>query len=128
MIPSQRIWRREGVTDGYALIHYGDLRLRIHPTLWVESPYEGFSVGDFVEILQHGHLNEGHTGHIREVHWDEHEGGIRYEITTSEGTHLEHVYTALDMKHVEPPHPNIESRLEPSGDDTDPLEVEPLDE
>ncbi len=128
LIPSQRIWRRDGHADGYSRISYGDRRLRVRYAMWVESRYEGFDVGDLVEILPHGLLNETHTGHIREVLWDEHEGGVRYQITTSEGTLLEHVYTAHDMKHVEPPHPNIESRIEPSGENEKPLEIEPLDE
>ena len=98
MIPSQRIWRRDGTADGYALIHYGDLQLRVRHILWVEASYEGFDVGDLVEILPHGLQNEGHTGHIREFYWDEHERGVRYTITTSEGTPLENVYTVLDMK------------------------------
>ncbi|MGL4514065.1 MAG: DUF6960 family protein [Lacipirellulaceae bacterium] len=118
-IPGPRVWRRDGVVPAesgeYVVLHYGADRLRVRRTLWREAPFEGFSIGDWVEVRPRGLKNEPHTGHVREVWWDDHEQAVRYWITTADGTALERAFEADDLKHVEPTKPAEVARLEPSG-------------
>jgi hypothetical protein len=101
IIPSGRVFRRNGTDGEYMLLHYGDITLRVRPTLWQEITHEGFELGDWVEVLSRGMLNEPRTGVIREMLWDERERSIRYQIWESEKP-IEHLYSREDLQRVEP--------------------------
>ena len=51
LIPSYRIFRRDGSEGPFGWLHYGEVRLRVKPTLWKEVSPEGFEIGDWVEVL-----------------------------------------------------------------------------
>ena len=70
LIPSGRIFRRDGRDGDYVLVHYGDVTLRVRPTLWQEVEPEGFEIGDWVEVRTRGLANEPRTGTIAEIAWD----------------------------------------------------------
>lgn len=116
MIPGPRIWRREGEQGDYVVIHYGPTSLRVKRTLWREVSFEGFDLGDFVEVRPRGLANEPHHGHVREMRWEEHEGIVRYQLELADGTPLEREYEAHDLKPAEPPAPREEFRREPPAD------------
>src|SRR3954451_2252478 len=78
LIPSPRVFRRDGEQGPFVLLHYGPLRLRVKRTLWQEVPHEGFDMGDWVEVLSRGMLNTPRTGVIREMHWDAASRAIQY--------------------------------------------------
>ena len=105
MIPSPRVWRREGERGEYVVLHYGDTAIRVRRTLWREAPYEGYGIGDWVEVRPRGMTNEPHTGQVRDVHWDEHASVVRYWLTVADGAPLERSFEAHDLKPVEPPAP-----------------------
>ena len=71
MIPSPRIWRRDGERGPYVVLHYGDTTIRVKRTLWREAPYEGTDLGDWVEVRARGMTNEPHIGQVRDMHWDD---------------------------------------------------------
>ena len=71
MIPSGRVFRRDGSDGEYLADAYGDITLRVRRTLWQEVDPEGFDIGDWVEVLSRGMRNEPRTGVIREMLWDE---------------------------------------------------------
>jgi len=100
MIPSGRIFRRDGTQGDYVLMHYGEVTLRVCRTLWQEVEPEGFELGDWVEVLSRGMLNEPRTGVIREVLWDDHDRAIRYQISEN-GNPIAQLYGREDLKHVE---------------------------
>ncbi len=101
MIPSGRIFRREGNDGEFGLMHYGDVTLRVRPTLWQEVEPEGFEIGDWVEVRTRGLANEPRTGTIVEIAWDDHAGEIRYQILEN-GQRIETLYSRNDLKRVEP--------------------------
>jgi hypothetical protein len=105
MIPSERIFRRDGEEGPYVLLHYGDVRLRARRTLWLEVPWEGYNVGDWVEVMSRGSKNEFRTGRIREMFWHATSGTIRYQIEQA-GLPIESLYTRDDLRPVEPTQPN----------------------
>ena len=83
-------------------LQYGDLTLRVRPTLMVGSAaHEGFDIGDWVEVLSHGMRNEPRTGIIREMLWDEHARAVRYQITEND-VPIADFYTREDLERVDP--------------------------
>ena len=117
VIPSPRIWRRDGMQGECIVLTYGNLTLRLFRTLWKEVTWEGFNVGDLVEVRTRGMQNEHRTGTICEMHWDDHTGVIHYQI--SEGDELIEnptQYTVDDLKHVVATDPRVEIRVEPPQD------------
>ena len=101
MIPSGRVFRREGTAGRYAVLHYGDVRLRVLAALWQEVMPEGLEIGDWVEVVSRGMQNEPRTGAIREVLWDDDSRALRYQIWES-GQPIEQLYAREDLQRVEP--------------------------
>jgi hypothetical protein len=105
MIPSGRIWRRDGTRGEYLLMHYGPTTLRVRRTMWQEVAHEGFDIGDWVEVLSRGMRNTPRTGTIRERLWYDAERAIRYQILDNERP-IDDLYAADDLRHVEPTTPS----------------------
>jgi hypothetical protein len=101
MIPSQRIFRRDGQEGDFHCLHYGNIMIRARPALWQEVSHEGFDVGDWIEVLSHGMRNEPRTGLIREMLWDEREQAIRYQILEND-VPIADLYAREDLQHVDP--------------------------
>ena len=116
MLPGPRIFRREGTQGSYVVMSYGDIRLRVERTLWLEVAWEGFDIGDWVEVLARGHRNTPRTGTIREMLWDDHDRCICYQLLENDQP-LAKRYMAEDLRHVDPtpPLPTEPSRR-PVGD------------
>jgi hypothetical protein len=117
MIPSNRVFCRDGNKGDFVLLHYGDTTLRVRPTLWQEVEPEGFEIGDWVEVRSRGMLNEPRVGIIREILWDERGRSMHYQISEN-GKPIEQLYRREDLQHVEPPKP-IEQFTVPLPDDYD---------
>jgi hypothetical protein len=101
MLPSNRVFCRDGSEGEFLLMRYGDVTLRVRRTLWQEVAPEGFEIGDWVEVRPHGMLNEPRTGVIREVLWDERRRAMRYQISEN-GQLIEQFYSREDLQRVEP--------------------------
>src|SRR5262245_45832273 len=101
LIPRGRVFRRDGVDGEFHRFHYGHITFRAKPALWQEVPYEGFDIGNWVEVLSRGMRNEPRTGIIREMLWDEGEKTIHYQIVESD-VPIADFYTRDDLEHVEP--------------------------
>ncbi len=104
IIPSPRVFRRDGERGEYVVLHYGDLHLRVKRTLWQEVEPEGFEVGDWVEVLSRGQHNTPRTGVIREMHWDPRSRSMRFQILDNDQP-IPNFYAAEDLRHVEPTAP-----------------------
>lgn len=112
LIPSGRIFRRDGEQGEMIVLHYGSKRLRVRRTLWCEVEPEGFEIGDLVEIVPRGMRNEPRTGVIREMVWDGDAEAIRYQINEA-GVPVETFYSRNDLVHVTPREDQEEVRIEP---------------
>lgn len=121
MIPSLRVWCREGKVGRFAVLHYGKIRLRVLPRLWREVTFEGLSIGDLVEVLPRGMQAPPETGRIREILWNAHARAIRYQLELTDGGTLDREFEVGELKIVEPPKPIEQARLEPLGEDSPPL-------
>lgn len=116
MIPSPRVWRRDGREGDFVVMRYGATSIRVRRTLWVETPHEGLEIGDLVEVIPEGIHSHAETGRVRDVHWDAHAGGLRYLLQHADGAPIDHAFGAQELKHVERPQPREEARIEPSDD------------
>jgi len=101
MIPGPRIFRRDGKQGSYTVMVYGDIRLRVQHTLWQEVPWEGFDIGDWVEVRSRMQRNTPCTGTICEMLWDGHDQCVHYQILEN-GQPLATPYRAEDLRHIEP--------------------------
>lgn len=121
LIPSQRVFRRDGEQGPFVILHYGDLRLRVKRTLWQEVASEGYEIGDWIEVLARGHRNTPRTGVVREMVWDEYDCCLKYQITENEQP-IPNEYSAADLRHVEPTQGTVVV-IRPSVDDADDLKL-----
>lgn len=103
-IPSARVFRREGGSGAFAVLRYGEVRLRVKPALWQEVAWEGFEVGDWVEVLSRGMQNTPRTGVICEMEWDARTVAMRYQIREVD-QRIDSWYAAEDLRHVDPTPP-----------------------
>lgn len=101
MIPSGRVFCRDGDDGEYLLLHYGITTLRVRRTLWQEVEPEGFEIGDWVEVRSRGMRNEPRTGIIRDVLWDARTDQLYYQILEND-VPINEQYTRDDLEHVEP--------------------------
>jgi hypothetical protein len=101
MIPSDRVFRREGTSGEFHRLYYGEIAIRTRPALWQEVAFEGFEIGDWVEVLSRGMRNEPHTGTIREMLWDHRHRAIAYQISEN-GNLIADLYSRDDLRHIEP--------------------------
>lgn len=123
-IPGPRVWHRDGETSaGFVVMQYGEVRIRVRRTLWITVEWEGYDLGDLVEVRPRGMTNEPHTGAIREMHWDAHAARLQYQLTLADGTLLERWFRSEDLKHVEPPVAESEVRRDPPGNLGEELEL-----
>lgn len=101
LIPSQRVFRRDGTSGQFLILHYGELKLRVLRTLWKEVDCEGFEIDDWVEVLSRGHRNTPRTATIREMHWDNKQRALTYLVQENDKP-IAKQYYAEDLRHVEP--------------------------
>ena len=101
MIPSSRIWRRDGADEPYVHLVYGEVRIRVHRTLWQEIPYEGLEISDWVEVKSQMQQNTYCIATILEMHWDAWAHAIRYQIAYREQLFPKR-YSRADLRLVGP--------------------------
>ncbi len=96
LIPGTRVFRREDVDSQWSLVSYGNLRFRVKPTIWFEVVYEGFDVGDFVEIKSRMGKAEPFIGRIKEMVWNQRYTRIEYFLYRDRQTQVR-AYLAEDL-------------------------------
>jgi hypothetical protein len=101
LIPSPRVFRRDGTQGEFVLLHYGHQRLRVKRTLWQEVVTEGFEIGDWVEVLSRGYRNTPRTAIVQEITWDSNARAMRYQVLDNDRL-IPNLYSAEDLRHVEP--------------------------
>jgi hypothetical protein len=102
LIPSPRIFRRDGEVGPFVVLHYGPVQLRVERTLWQEVAWEGLDIGDWVEVLPRGYRNTPRTAVIQEILWDGPLRGVRYQVAENDQL-IPNMYGAEDLRKVEPP-------------------------
>jgi hypothetical protein len=67
LIPSPRVFRRSMWDGQYYWLHYGKLRVRVKPSLWVQVQRIDLEVGQQVEVLSKHGENDAGIFRIREI-------------------------------------------------------------
>jgi len=99
MIPSKRIWRRDGTLGPFVFLHYGEVNIRVRPVLWVEVNGEGIELGNWVEVLSHMQKNTHCIGQVREMFWNMYTRSIGYRIQSSQQIEPK-TYASSDLRLV----------------------------
>jgi hypothetical protein len=97
LLPSDRVFRCEGVEGPYNVITYGHRLLRIEPVLWQEVPDEGLRIGDQVEVLSRWGKNWPRIAVIQEIRWRETQRTITYQVR-ERTRDIPTLYAAEDLK------------------------------
>ena len=84
LIPGTRVFRREDLDEKYVLASYGDIQFRVKSTIWYEVAFEGFDVGDFVEIKSRMGKADPFIGQIKEMVWSQRYARIQYHLYRSD--------------------------------------------
>lgn len=80
VIPSNRVFRREAYEAPYYRYRYGDLVLRLKPSMWLALEGEGFDIGDQVETVGVGMQQDLFVARIRERRYDHRRQQIYYRL------------------------------------------------
>ncbi len=88
LVPGNRIFRREDCPNfadrklGYSLMSYGPHQFRALPAIWLPIGFEGFEIGDRVEIKSQLGRATAMICTIREVRWNRHQRRINYWVNS----------------------------------------------
>lgn len=80
VIPSNRVFRREAYEAPYYRYRYGDLVLRLKPSMWLPLEGEGFDIGDQVETVGVGMQQDLFVARIRQRRYDRRRQVIYYRL------------------------------------------------
>ena len=67
LIPGDRVFRRTDLNSEYLLVTYGNISFRVRSAIWHEVDYEGFDIGDYVEVKSQMCQQEPFVGRIRDL-------------------------------------------------------------
>lgn len=97
LIPGNRIFQREYLNETYSRLHYGDVSIRVKPTMWLEVSTDGYLIGDRVEIRsQMGKQTPG-IATISEMLWNRRSGEVEYVLTANDQP-LPHTFHVDDFQ------------------------------
>jgi hypothetical protein len=98
-IPSLRVFRRHSFDGEYYRLQYGDVSIRVRPSMWHRVDDEGFSVGDQVEVLGRFQENEPCIARILEIRFDKPHNRVLYTLEARE-LPLPRSYVASDLNRL----------------------------
>ena len=99
-IPGNLVFRRSDLDQDYSLIAHGSLKIRVRPTLWYPIEFEGFNVGDFVEVCSHCGKNQPLVASIIFMRWNKNSKRIEYSLEKS-GRQIPQSFHASDLQHAD---------------------------
>lgn len=137
-LPSDRVWQRFRGEGMYDLYCQGRILFRAQPRMWVEVEYEGYWVGDFVEVLSQQGERDPFVAEISEVRWNRQTREFEYLLSRSghqmfQRFSSQEFRTASSLENKEQAswrHPKLVSRdeiqLTPEDGDDSWVDLEPL--
>jgi len=84
LIPSDRVFCRESFDGTYYHLRYGDILIRVLPSMWHTLPGESFHIGDQVEIQSRNDQNLPGVGIISEIRYAQEQQRIQYTVLQRE--------------------------------------------
>ncbi len=83
MIPGNWIFRRDYVDQNYSRLTYGDRKIRVKPTMWLEVTTDGYLVGDRVEIRSQMGRRTPMIATIRHMLWNRQSQVVDYVLSAN---------------------------------------------
>ena len=80
LLPGNRVFRRDEFDGVYFQFHYGELKFRARPRIWLVVEHEGFDIGDQVEVKSIKGRNWPQIASIGQVVWEPHKKRIEYLV------------------------------------------------
>ena len=96
-IPSDRVFHRADGDDGYSVLRYGEEKIRVRPTMWLEVPSDGYEVGDLIEVKSRMGRLTPFVATILNMFWNRHAQVIEYELSEA-GCRLPRRYRADEFQ------------------------------
>ena len=80
LIPSARVFRRSQWDGEHYWLHYGEITLRVRPTLWILTPPVDLDVGEQVELLSRYGANDAGIYHIADILFNARQNQIEFHL------------------------------------------------
>ena len=96
-IPSERVLRRDEFDGTYYHYAYGQLRLRLRPTMWLKVTDDGIDIDDEVETIGTGLQRELFVATIWGMYYVARKGCILYRLKRGEMP-VPRLYAAKDLR------------------------------
>lgn len=97
LIPSRRVLRRDAWDGEFYHLHYGELSLRVRPSMWIRVPDIDLEVGQQIELLSRHRKNDPGIFRIAEILLVPTSGEIEYALQNDELT-LKRKFSRTDVK------------------------------
>ncbi len=84
LIPSNRIFLCERLNSEFSRYVYGEISIRLRPSMWLEIQTDGYLVGDRVEIRSQMGKRSPAIATIEDVFFNRHQRRIEYFLSVGE--------------------------------------------
>jgi hypothetical protein len=103
LVPSRRVFRRSRWDGEFYHLHYGELRFRVRPSMWVRVPNIDLEVGQQVELLSSQQKNDPGIFRIAGILFVPARGEIEYALHGEELT-LKRKFSRDDLRPLQVQH------------------------
>ncbi|MFK7735302.1 MAG: hypothetical protein AB8B50_04690 [Pirellulaceae bacterium] len=97
VLPSPRVWRRTEWDGRYYWLRYGNLTLRVKPSMWTQAPECDLDVGQQVEVLANRGENDPGIFRVKEIYFSRTSHECEFWLAREELV-LEKVFRREDLK------------------------------
>ena len=103
LIPSRRVFKRSSWDGEYYHLHYGRHRLRVKPTLWLQTPPVDLEVDQLVELLAKHGANDAGIYRVADVLYRPEMNQIEFHLKRDELV-MEREFSREDLQPLEQHH------------------------
>lgn len=97
LIPSRRVFHRTRWDETFYQLHYGELSIRVRPTMWVRVDAVDLQVGEQVEVLSREGVNDPGIFTVRDVLYCSHKRVVEFALS-QRGMTLPKMYSRDDLQ------------------------------
>ncbi len=97
LIPSRRVFHRTRWDRTFYQLNYGELTIRVRPTLWVRVDSVDLQIGQQVELLAREGANDPGIFHVRDILYCPRKGAIEF-VLAQRGMALPKTFAREDLR------------------------------
>ena len=99
LIPSRRVLLRKKWDGEFYWLEYGELRIRVRPSMWVSVPNIDLHINQQIEVLSHHGENDAGVFRIHEILYSAEEAKVEYFLKRGEMP-LERGFDRSDLRPI----------------------------